>query len=239
MRKTELVLLALFLFSSSVAAQGIRQWAPTLMQPQFSRTFYPSSMFSVHLHVSADPNTLASSGTGGNYNETSTFSVYSLEMTTADDAGLLTTLPWDIDKNYPLAMRVWYLSESADDDGGIVWIVALKEVTQLGALVATTTAGLSDDITMDTDSTTVSYGVEATKFDTLGTAALSTYSLEKLVQISVELDSDGDASADEIRFLGLELLYVSKMWRAQDDSLHVPAGNYHYTDGGITLFRKP
>jgi len=231
--------IVLALVFSSGEGQEIRKWDSNL-QPTISRQFYPANSFHAYpdtgAAVASGAAMTSQSGTPA-FAEIGSLGIEGLRMTTADEIGTLIAFPFDLDKNYNIAWRVWWTSTSADDDGSIVWIVSTQEIAQNSAIPTVTTAGLADDVTMDADSTETQHGLEVTTWDTLSQAALSTYSLETLIALGVELDADGDASADEIHFLGVEMAYVSKIWRAQDDSLYIPGSKVHGVNQGLFLKR--
>lgn len=172
--------------------------------------------------------------TGGSVlTEISTFGVAGYAMTAADVLGMLAPELPDADRTYTRAYRIAYTSSSTDSDGGINWLFSQEERSPNSALEATT-VGLADDIAFDSDSATVQYGTRWTTPDSQSSSTFSTYNTSTLRQLMVELDADGDASGDEIHFLGMEEIYVKAnifdLWReSKRDSVWIPGP----TIGGV------
>lgn len=170
--------------------------------------------------------------------EVSTFGVSGIPMATADLCALTTMWPTEYHNNlYPVAARIIWTSDSADDDGSIDWLLSIEEKA-FGAETAleAATVAMADDIAFAAETTTIQFGVQATNWDTLGVTALSTYNGETLVQIMVELDDEGDTTSDEVHLLGVEFFFVPKDFKRAN--FFVPGSTSQSTDHGIALPKR-
>jgi len=201
--------------------------------------FIPATDFHTTI-TEGTPNTRVSANGGGQQVELTTIGIDAVSMATGDFIATYRPFWPDVNRNYPLGMRVWWTSNSAATDGSIDWIVGLEEKGHGAALEAIT--GLADQITMDADamSEATALIVQHTNWDTLSSTAIGTYNHGTMMQISVELDDSGDASADEVHFLGVEFAYVpNRTYGAGSrrlSSVSIASAN---GSAGINLGRRP
>jgi len=185
-------------------------------------------------------NTGVSMASTADVGEISSFGIGGFPMDTADLVSMYLPFPADkINTRYPLGVRIWYASVSSGDDGGIDWLFDIEEkaITLIPTALETATTALADGIAFAADSSTIQYAVNITDCDTIGVAALSTYNSETLVELSIELNDRGDASADELHFLGVELIGVPLDF--QQSNFYIPGATQHQSDKGLTIPRKP
>lgn len=136
-----------------------------------------------------------------------------IPMTTADEVHTILPLPWDYDRDFKVAGRVWFAHASTDAGDKPVWKVGV-EFFGKQATLAEMAAG-ADVVTSITHPGTVATddSIEITNWTDLGWDSYVA-AADILAGISVELDALGSATADECEFLGLELAYqrnVSKL----------------------------
>ena len=229
MRKFMLAFCALVLLGLSADVYG---------QAEGFRMFIHASDFN-NLLIEGTPNTHGTAAGTAVPTEISSFGITGYAMTAADLVSQYFMWP-DLyhNKLYPVACRVVWTSDSADDDAGVDWLVGMEEkpFRSETALEASTAAGLADQITFAADSTKVQFGVQVTQWDTFGVVAMSTYDGDCLVQLGVELDDDGDQTGDEPHFLGLELFFVPPDFRGAN--FYVPGITWHDTEHGIALPKR-
>lgn len=239
MKRFWISFLALTLLPVLALGQSIRRWAPEDFKPQVS-TFqvYGNQFFNDAITIGTAVEVSSTSSGTPAWKEVSTLNVHGWRMTTADEVAALTAIPWDFDPAYNIAARVAWTSTSADNDGGIIFNVSWGEITQGASLATATVAGLADDIAASADSSNLPNTFKYTTWDTFTHAALSTYNGNKIVQMSVELDADGDAAADEVHMLFVQFAYVSKFVAAQDDSIPLPGPTILARDRGFWLKRN-
>jgi len=123
-------------------------------------------------------------------------------------------LPWDVDWDENIWARIWFVHDSVDADAP-VWKVFGKFLTKQQA-VSDAAASSDDSVTFDAHTCSTTTGsLEVTNWGVFDT--LKPMSTDVGIQISVECDSLGGASANEIKFIGLELAYtVSATGRAMN-----------------------
>jgi len=221
MRKLLFVLVAFVLLAGQSFAQGVahRWYIPYTMLETVPAT-------DVMLASTAITAEIGSLGIGG------------IPMATADLAAMTHMWPDEYhNKLYPIAARIIWTSSDAADDGSIDWLLSIEE-KPFGAETAleVATVAMADDIAFAAETTTVQYGVQATNWDTLGVAAMSTYNAETLVEIMVELNDTGDASADEIYLIGIEFFFVPPDFRGAN--FYVPGSTSQSVDHGIALPKR-
>lgn len=229
MRKYVVAFCALILLSVSADAFG---------QAEGYRMFIHASEFN-NLMIEGTPNTHGTAAGTAVPTEISSLGITGYAMTAADLVAQYTMWPALYhNKLYPVAARIIWTSDSADDDAGVDWLLGIEEkpFRSETALEATVAASLADKITFAADSTKVQYGVQCTAWDTLGVVAMSTYDGDCLVQISVELDDDGDQTGDEPHFLGVEFFFVPRDFRGAN--FYVPGITWHDTEHGIALPKR-
>lgn len=116
-------------------------------------------------------------------------------------------IPYKLDRDYPVAVRIIFNHASADADTPD-WVVTLKGV---GLQEAISDAKVSPDETLTFPAKAVAAtanAVEATDWQKTGTAPFAAGDL--FAQISVECNGLGSASADEISLWGIEIAYTAK-----------------------------
>lgn len=231
MRRVIYALMMVLLITSVVGAQAVnsrygnRIWVS-------AESFHAKSAGAATGKVGLD-------GTAPAFTEISTFGVAGWAMTTADVISTYMPFPADrVNKKFPLAVRIWWVSESADDDGGIDWKFAMEEknLADEDAMEAAAAASLADKISFAADSTETQFGVNTTNWDTISVTALRDYSYDTMVEISVELDDVAQALgavADEIHFIGLEFCSPPMDYKAT--SFSVSGSTQHANAQGITL----
>lgn len=157
-----------------------------------------------------------SSGVGGAFTEVGGRGYNGVAMTTADDIRRVMRFPSNIDTRYNMATRVHYTSLStATTDGKIDWEYRTIPSPIGSALtdIAGTGVGATGGyklIQSAADSCTAQFQYRVTKWDTIPRAQMQYYDTNKMWVHLVELADDGDASADEIIFIGHEIAYVPK-----------------------------
>ena len=178
----------------------------------------------------AGTGTYASYGVGGQITEISTFGLLGMQMSTADDVRTQLPFPDDVDKRYPAAFRVRYTSSGGASDGAINWLVHMAALGPTTALTDIANSGIRHHAGWDTinygavDSVDVAYGMQYTRWDTMCVDSLqAAYDKQTTWLLAVEIESDGDASADELHFLGLEIAYVPLFgYGPRPDSIQAP-----------------
>ena len=237
MKRLYAMLMALLLLAGVAHAQAPGQ--------NGNRIWIPATSFHFLVPSSGDlasaAGVFAMAGTPSQFGEISTFEVGGWQMASGDNVG--TYMPWPYDKVnplYPLAVRVWYASDSGDDDGARVWLFGMEEKVAHAAIEASTAAGLADQITFAAteagDSTVTQYGMMFTVWDSISSASLNTYTRDALVEIGVELDDAGQSTADETHLLGVELLGVP---HGYSQSTFVISGSTLLgQNSGLTLVRR-
>jgi hypothetical protein len=244
--KKFICLIALLMFTASPFAQT----RDMDMDWDVKRVWFPNTVFAHGDTSGAVLGYLKSYGTGAvGMNEISTFGLAGQAMATGAYLTHVLPFPADLDKNYPIAYRVWYTTESTGNDGAIDWRLTMGAysygLTEL--IISPEGAGTLDVIAFAADSASVQYGVTTTAWDTVGTDSLNaagTYSQDALMVIGVELDDSGDASTGELIFLGLEAAYVPKRtlgsgMGSRKTQVYVRGGQDHGSGLGISLPRKP
>lgn len=190
------------------------------------------------IHAEGTPNTAVSAAGTSVPTEISTFGLTGYAMASGDLVS--TFFPWPAYHHnllYAVAYRIWWTSDSADDDGDVDWLLDVEEKAMgTEAALETATVALADGIVFAADATTIQYGVQATSWDTIGVEAHSTYNYDTLVELSVELNDVGDTTADEVHFLGVEILFVPKDFRG--GTYHVPGSTSQSTNHGIPLAKR-
>lgn len=234
MKRYLLVLLALVLFAGQADAQSA-------IAGNGNRIFIPATAFH-HLGGGAATAVVSMHGTPAAMAEISTFGIGGWLMSTADAVSMYMVYPADkINNLYPLAVRIWWTATSAVDAGGIDWLFDMEEKSLGGedALEAATVA-LADAIVFAADSTEVQFGVQTTDWDTISSAALNTYHQDCLIEIQVELNSTVSGvlnlGADEVSFLGVELLGVPKDYK--QSNFNVQGSTQHGASTGIVLPKR-
>ncbi len=184
------------------------------------------------------PNTVVGASGTAIQAEISSFGIVGVPMASGDALGTLFPWPGHLHNPlYPVAYRIWWTSDSADDDGSIDWLLDVEEKAMSAetALEAATVA-LADAIVYAADATTVQYGVQATVWDTVGVEAHQTYNSDDLVELAVELNDEGDTTADEVHFLGVQIYFVPKDFRGSN--YHIPGSTSQSTNHGITVPKR-
>jgi hypothetical protein len=228
MKRALLLIVAIAAFVSAVSAWDIGD----ARQPPLSQMFLtPQTM-------SGGPLSAAETGmgVGGQLAELSTLGFSTYTMNTADDIGHVMPLPYNLDTTYDIACRVFYTTDSADADNPMfkVWM----EEKPLGTAFEVQTA-LADTFVVGTaDSTTTQYGHNHTDWMVLDADALGSYNNTTMVQIAVELQAIGGAGADELSFIGLQLVWLDKTWRYDKATYRLQGGTYLTRDKGGALSEK-
>lgn len=229
MKRFIFVLACVIGLAATVHAQGVghRHWIP-------ATSFHA-------IHAEGTPNThVAAAGTAVP-TEISTFGLVGYAMTAAD---LVSTMfPWPAEYHNPLyavGYRIWWVSDSAGaTDGGVDWLLDVEEkALATEDPLETATVALADGIVFAADSSKVQYAISTTNWDTIGVEAHQTYHYDTMVEMSVELDDDGDLTGDEPHFLGVEIYFVPKDFRG--DVYYIPASTVTSmgVDGGIKLTKR-
>jgi hypothetical protein len=210
----------------AIQGNGNRQWIPAHDFHKIGAASGSADLGSFH-------------GTPSLFSEISTFGIAGWEMASGDAVSLY--FPWPAHLHnvlYPVAARIWFTSDSGDDDGAIDWLLDIEEkrMGQEDAMEAATVA-LADGIAFAADSSKVAFGVNTTAWDTFTVTDMNTYNHDTLVLLGVELNDEGDTTADEIHFLGVEFLFVPKDYRQSNFHIYgsTTAGG---DDHGLTLPRR-
>lgn len=125
-----------------------------------------------------------------------------------DEMYHLWKVPWDLDRDQPVQMRIIFTHSDAETDNPD-WLVSLKG---LAAGVAISDAADTADETLTFPAlavTAVANAIEKTSWQSTGAnAAIAAADL--FVQMAVECNGLGSASANEITLLGVEIAYTIK-----------------------------
>lgn len=141
-----------------------------------------------------------------------------IPMTTADEVHTILPLPWDYDRDFKMAGRIWFAHASTDASDAPVFKVGVLFYGKQASLVEM--AGGADVVTSITHPGTVATddSIEITNWTDLGWDGYVA-AADVLAGISVELDALGSATADECEFLGLELAYQRNIAKAHFNSI--------------------
>ncbi len=123
----------------------------------------------------------------------------------ADEFATMIPIPWDLDRTKRVLGRIWFIHSSTDADAP-VWLVKSKFHAKTATVVDTDT---SEDVATTFAAHTCSAtaeSLEITKWTDLSWHTHIT-STDVMVQLLLEADNLGGASANEVEFLGLELMY--------------------------------
>lgn len=114
-------------------------------------------------------------------------------------------IPWDLDRDFPMRFRIWFIHTATDADTPD-WVIEIK---YLGKQDAISDAGDSPDDTLTFAATAVSTtaeSLEVTSFQACDEANLAR--TDFAMQIMTECNGLGSASANEMSLLGIELEYT-------------------------------
>ena len=117
-------------------------------------------------------------------------------------------IPWDLDRDLPIQARLLFVHETTDADTPD-WLVSMKGRAEAEA-INVATSGPDATFTFPAKAVTeTGYSLEATAWKSSGSdSGLSATDL--LAMIAIECNGLGDAGADEITLLGIELAYTIK-----------------------------
>ena len=117
-------------------------------------------------------------------------------------------IPWDMDTDKDVWARVWFAHDATDADTP-VWKVFWKWIKKQEAISDAASSG-DAAVTFDAHTCSTTTGsLEVTDWAKLSLTLAE--SADVGIQLSVECDNLGSASANEIKFLGLELAYTVSM----------------------------
>lgn len=126
-----------------------------------------------------------------------------------DEIVTIQPIPWDMDRDKKVLGRIWFIHSSTDADTPD-WVVKSKFLANQATVVDTDT---SEDKATAFAAKTCSTTVESLERTNWVDLDWDDYiiSTDVAVQILVECNGLGSASANEIEFLGLELMYQIEM----------------------------
>jgi hypothetical protein len=124
-----------------------------------------------------------------------------------DEIFHLWKLPWDMDRDMPLAARIWFFHATTDTDNPD-WVVSLKGLGNQQALTVATT---SADGTLTFPALAVAATANALEKTSWQKTSGGIFAATDIfANIAVECNGLGSAGANEITYMGLELAYTIK-----------------------------
>lgn len=172
---------------------------------KIGRIWLPANMFQ-GLDNNGTSSISLSQGTPTLEPASGTIEIATIPMTTADEVHTVLPLPWDLDTDFQVAGRVWFIHASTDASDAPVFKVGTLFYGKQAQTVemqanADVVATITHPGTVATDDS-----LEITNWTDLSWDDYVA-STDILAGISVEFDALGSATADECEFIGLELAY--------------------------------
>ena len=121
-----------------------------------------------------------------------------------DEVYAFLPIPWDLDPDYPVWARIWFTHDSTDADTPD-WRVDFKLIKKQ---IAISDAKSSPDLTLTFAAKAVSTTSGALEVLQWEKGSLTFDEDDLAMMIAVECNGLGNASANEIKFMGLELAYT-------------------------------
>ena len=142
-----------------------------------------------------------------------------------DEIHHLWKIPWDLDRDQPVQIRIHFIHSATDADDPD-WLISLKGIANQAAITAATA---SADETLTFPALAVSEtddSLEKTAWQSTGqNAAIA--AADHFVQMAVEANGLGSASANEITLLGIEIAYTVKACDAKREMTDDPLGTIY------------
>lgn len=125
-----------------------------------------------------------------------------------DEIHHLWKIPWDLDRDQPVQIRIWFIHSATDADDPD-WIISLKGIANQAAITAAT-ATADETLTFPALAvSTTDDSLEKTSWQSTGANA-AIAAADHFIQMAIEANGLGSASANEITLMGIEIAYAIK-----------------------------
>jgi hypothetical protein len=189
-----------------------------------ARLYIPVTHFTTFTDIvdatDASENTSIQGAAAGNpeLEELSTFGIAVGSIAAAGDTFThLMMVPYDLDRSKQIRFRVWWTQTSTTATDSVDWILTYQAITEESTVLAAPTTALNTVIPLGDLSSGTAFHAQATDFGIINKNTLA--AATAMLGLQVEADAIGTFSADEVKFLGLEMRYTPRRCAGPEKNL--------------------